>query len=135
MTPAEPTILLVDDSKEDRILLAQALIDAGIEYQIDEASDAEEAELYVSRKLREAALPQLVILDMILPKCSGLELIERWHAKGWTQLMRIVVLSSVLPEAEIATLRTLGALRIFEKPLELQEFLTLGKQVKELAGH
>ncbi len=130
----EQTVLLVDDSKQDRFLLAQALVEAGLEYKIDEASDADEAELYLSRKVTADAVPQLVILDMILPKCSGLELMQRWHAKGWTELTRIVVLSSVLPAAEIATLRELGALRVLEKPLDLQEFMILGKHVKELAG-
>ena len=134
MKSGEPTILLVDDSREDRFLLTQALIDAGIEFKIDEASDAAEAELYISRKLSQDAIPHLIILDMNLPKRSGLEILESWHAQGFTQLTRIIVLSSVLPEGEISKLRALGALRVFEKPLDLQEFSTLGKHVKELAA-
>jgi DNA-binding response OmpR family regulator len=124
----------VDDSREDRFLLAQALADAGLAYRVDEAADGEEAELYLSRKLNEDAVPHLIILDMILPKRSGLEIMESWYAKGFTKLTRIVVLSSVLPEGEIARLRELGALRVFEKPLDLQEFSILGKHVKELAS-
>ena len=134
MKSGEPTILLVDDSREDRFLLTQALIDAGIEFKIDEASDAAEAELYISRKLSQDAVPHLIILDMNLPKRSGLELLDSWHAQGFTQLTRIIVLSSVLPEGEISKLRALGALGVFEKPLDLQEFSTLGKHVKELAA-
>jgi DNA-binding response OmpR family regulator len=84
--------------------------------------------------LSQNAVPHLIVLDMILPKRSGLELMQSWYAQGFTKLTRIIVLSSVLPEAEISKLRALGALRVFEKPLELQEFLTLGKNVKELAG-
>jgi CheY-like chemotaxis protein len=134
MTTWEPTILLVDDSKEDRILMSQALADAGLECKVDEASDGEEAELYFLRKLSEDAVPQLIILDLVLPKRSGLELMERWCAKGFTKLTRIIVLSSVLQEGEIAKLQQLGASQVFEKPLDLQEFLALGRHVKELAS-
>src|ERR1700693_152898 len=101
---SEPRILLVDDNKEDRMLMVQALADAGLECQIDEASDGDEAELYLTRQLSEHALPQLVILDLILPKRSGLEVMERWYAKGFTKLTRIIVLSSVVPEGQNAKL-------------------------------
>jgi CheY-like chemotaxis protein len=134
MKSGEPTILLVDDCKEDRLLLTQALADAGLEFKIDEASDAEEAELYILRKLSQGAVPHLIILDMNLPKRSGLEVLESWHTQGFTQLTRVIVLSSVLPEGEISRLRALGASRVLEKPLDLQEFSTLGQRVKELAA-
>jgi CheY-like chemotaxis protein len=134
MTTSEATILLVDDSKEDRILLAQALADAGLTGKIDEVSDAEGAESYFLRKMGEGSVPQLVILDLTLPKRSGLELLETWNANGITKLTCVIVLSSVLPESDIARLQKLGAVRVFEKPLDLQEFFVLGKRVKELAS-
>jgi DNA-binding response OmpR family regulator len=134
MTTSEATILLVDDSKEDRILMAQALADAGLAGKIDEVSNAEEAESYILRTLGEGNIPHLVILDLTLPKRSGLELLEVWNANGITKLTRVIVLSSVLPEGDIAKLRKLGAVRVFEKPLDLQEFFVLGKYVKELAS-
>src|SRR5208282_817032 len=64
MTTSEATILLVDDSKEDRVLMVQALADAGLACKIDEVSDAEEAESYFLRKLGEGSVPQLIILDL-----------------------------------------------------------------------
>jgi len=134
MITCQPKILLVDDCKEDRILMARALADVGLECEIDEASDGEEAELYFLRKLSEDAAPRLVLLDFVLPKRSALELMERWYAKGFTKLTRIVVLSSVLPEAQIAKLQELGALRVFEKPIDLEEFSVLAQHVKALAG-
>jgi len=114
--------------------MAQALADAGLAGKIDEVSDAEEAESYFLRRLSEGTVPQVVILDLTLPKRSGLELLETWNANGFTRLTRVIVLSSVLPEGDIARLGKLGAVRVFEKPLDLQEFFALGKHVKELAG-
>jgi DNA-binding response OmpR family regulator len=129
----EPKILVVDDSREDRILMAQALADAGLERDIDEAADGEEAELYLLQKLSEGALPHLVILDLMLPKRSGLEVMERWCANGLAKLTRVIVLSSVLRESEIAKLQALGALQVFEKPIDLEEFLALAQHLRKLA--
>jgi DNA-binding response OmpR family regulator len=133
MTTGESKILLVDDSKEDRVLMAQALSYAGLECELEEASDGEEADVRLERNLNEGKPPRLVILDLILPKRSGLEVMEIWHAKGYTQRTRVVVLSSVLTENEISKLREFGAIRIFQKPIDLDEFFVLGERVKELA--
>jgi hypothetical protein len=46
----------------------------------------------------------------------------------------VIVLSSVLPQGDIVRLQKLGAVRVFEKPLDLQDFFLLGKHVKELAS-
>jgi CheY-like chemotaxis protein len=133
MVAGERSILLVDDNRGDRILMTQALLDAGLECQIAEASDGEEAELYLLQKLSEDAIPCIVVLDLILPKRSGLEIMERWHAKGFTKLTRIVVLSSLVRAAENVKLQELGAVRVFEKPVDLDAFPELARQLKELA--
>jgi DNA-binding response OmpR family regulator len=133
MTSGRLKILLVDDSHEDRVLLAQALSYAGLACELAEASDGEEADLHLERHLKEGDPPKLVVLDLILPKRSGLEIMRAWHAKGYTARTQIVILSSVLTEGEIAKLQGLGAARIFQKPVDLDEFLALGERVKELA--
>jgi DNA-binding response OmpR family regulator len=125
-------VLLADDSKEDRFLIRQALIDAGFDGEVEEASDGEQAELHLLRSMRNGDMPQFVILDLFLPKRSGVAIMETWFAGGLTKLTRIVVLSSVLPEAEIIKLRELGAWQVFEKPIDLDEFLALGKKVRDL---
>jgi DNA-binding response OmpR family regulator len=113
--------------------MAQALADAGLEREIDEAVDGDEAELYLLQKLSEGDLPHLVILDLMLPKRSGLEVMERWCANGLAKLTRIIVLSSVLRESEVAKLQALGAMRVFEKPIDLGEFLALAQHLRMLA--
>jgi DNA-binding response OmpR family regulator len=133
MNTGEPKILLVDDCREDRILMAQALSSAGLDCEIGEASDGEEAELYLERNFHDGTVPRLVILDLILPKRSGLEVMERWHAKGFTSRAKVVVLSSLLTESEVAKLHRLGACQVFEKPIDLDEFFALGRRMKDLA--
>jgi DNA-binding response OmpR family regulator len=131
MPGAKRRILLVDDSKEDRFLLMQALAEAGLDCEIDEACDGEEAELYLFRKMNEGGLPQLVILDLLLPKLSGRELMEKLCGAGLDKLTKVVFLSSILPDEERARLQEMGAWRVFEKPMDLTGFSALGKFVKE----
>jgi DNA-binding response OmpR family regulator len=125
-------VLLVDDSKEDRFLIKQSLLNAGLDLAVEEATDGEEAETYLSAKLQSGVLPDFVILDLMLPKRSGLEILTNLSRNGLTNRMRIIVLTSVLTEDENARLRDLGAWQVFEKPVDLDALLELGKSVKTL---
>ena len=82
------TILLVEDSKFLRIATERALTRAG--YQVLCAADGEEA-------LAQAAahIPQLIILDMLLPKLSGPEVLQRLKANPATANIPVLVLSSL----------------------------------------
>jgi len=124
-------ILLVDDNKDDRFLLTQALADAGVDCEIDEASDGEEAENYLLRKMSDGELPHLVILDLLLPRLSGRDLMEKFFVTCPGKLPRVILLTSILPDGETMHLREMGAWRVFEKPIDLAGFLALGKFVKE----
>jgi DNA-binding response OmpR family regulator len=131
MAGARRRILLVDDNKEDRFLLMQALAEAGLDCDIDEACDGEEAESYLFRKMNESGLPQLVILDLLLPKLSGRELMEKLCLAGLDKLTKVVFLSSILPDDEVTRLQEMGAWRVFEKPMDLRGFSALAKFMKE----
>jgi CheY-like chemotaxis protein len=131
MAGTKQRILLVDDNKEDRFLLTQALAEAEVDCEIDEAADGDEAEIYLLRKLGDGDLPHLVFLDLLLPKLSGRELMEKLFAAGLTNLTRVILLSSILPDGGVADLQEMGAWRVFEKPIDLAGFLALGKFVKE----
>jgi len=133
MVVAKKKLLLIDDSKEDRFLIRQALLDCGLDCEVEEAWDGEEAELRLSKCLSNNTLPHLVILDLVLPKRSGMEVLEKLSAHGLSQRTKIIVLSSVLPESESLRLRNLGVWQVFEKPIDLDEFLALGKRVKDVS--
>lgn len=133
MVVAKPKLLLIDDSKEDRFLIKQALADCGLDCDVEEACDGEEAELRLSNCLRDDTLPHVVILDLVLPKRSGMEVLEKLFSNGVAQRTRIIVLSSILPESEKLRLRKFGVWQVFEKPIDLNEFLALGKRVKDVS--
>jgi two-component system cell cycle response regulator DivK len=100
-------ILLVDDSKFIRRANELALIKAG--YSVLSAGDGEEG-LRVARE----KLPDLVVLDMMLPKLSGPQLLDALKKDGQTRHIPVVVLSS-LPQKNAEKLIQNGAAAYFEK--------------------
>src|SRR4051794_10488877 len=101
------SILLVDDSKFLRRANEIALIRAG--YGVCSASDGEEG-LRVARE----KLPDLIVLDMMLPKLSGPQLLEALKKDATTQHIPVMVLSS-LPKTNEEKLKHDGATAYFEK--------------------
>jgi DNA-binding response OmpR family regulator len=71
-------VLIVDDEACTRLLVKQALRASGID-SIEATSGAEAIEVAARRR------PGLVILDVMLPDCSGFDVVERWRAEGWLQ--------------------------------------------------
>lgn len=84
--PARP-ILVVEDDPSTREVVVDLLSSFG--YTVTTASDGEEARAAVAR-----SLPALVILDLVLPKMSGLELLAEWRATPRTSELSIFVLTS-----------------------------------------
>jgi CheY-like chemotaxis protein len=73
MLVVKQKLLLVDDSKEDRFLMKQSLADCGLDCEVEEVCDGEAAELHLTKCIHDNSLPHVVILDLILPKRSGIE--------------------------------------------------------------
>src|SRR5712692_1837769 len=84
--PKRP-ILVVEDDTPTREVITELLTDQG--YAVATAPDGAEARAQVA-----ASLPELVILDLLLPKVSGLELLAEWRADGRTADLPVFVLTS-----------------------------------------
>ena len=106
-TAVKQSILLVDDSKFLRRANELALIKAG--YAVCSAGDGEEG----LRMAREK-LPNLIVLDMMLPKLSGPQLLGALKKDAATQHIPVIVLSS-LPQKNAEKLKQSGAAAYFEK--------------------
>jgi CheY-like chemotaxis protein len=91
-------ILLVEDIDADAILLREALIDAGLGKDLVVAPDGEQA----LEMLRNGPLPQLVLLDLNLPRVSGHKLLEDIRADKRLAALPVVVLSTSNSPADIA---------------------------------
>ena len=128
-------ILLVEDDPNDAALAQHALERTRIVNQIVHVSDGEEARDYLFGLGRWADrdtghCPELILLDLKLPKLSGLELLQRIRAHEATRLVPVVILTSSPHEDDIAKSYGLGANSYVRKPVDYTAFR---RAVEELA--
>ena len=121
-TPAAPTelsrVLLVDDDPVFSTYLRQVILAARPDVQLKSASDGFEA-----GKLTESFRPQLVVLDIQMPRVDGIELCRQLRASPTTANADLVVMSNALSEENIAAVRAAGANRWLEKGASRAEIL------------
>jgi CheY-like chemotaxis protein len=101
------SILLVEDSRFLRVASERALLKAG--YSVRTASDGEEA-----LRMAHERVPDLILLDMLLPKLGGPEVLQALRNSPLTALVPIIVLSS-LSQTNEGKLKREGATAYFEK--------------------
>jgi CheY-like chemotaxis protein len=107
-------ILLVEDSKFLRLATERALARAG--YEVCSAGDGDEA-----LRLARVKLPDLILLDMLLPKMSGLDVLKALKKDASTRLIPVVVMTGMAQKNE-ARLKEDGAAAFLEKStLELDK--------------
>jgi CheY-like chemotaxis protein len=113
------SILLVEDNSDDEFLAMHALRKAGVA-AISVARDGEEA-LAVLWAV-DWPLPELLLLDLRLPKIDGLELMAKLHSNDRTRSLPIIVLSSSEDPRDHEACRQFGIHTFISKPLDIIEF-------------
>jgi two-component system response regulator len=119
----EGTILLVDDSPDDVALTLRAFRTNNITNKVDVASDGEEALTYLLRESERRPKPVLILLDINLPKVSGLEVLRRIRTDERTRYLPVVVLSTSSEDRDIVESYNLGANSYVRKPVVFNEFV------------
>ncbi len=115
-----PKILIVDDEVGIRELLSEILRDEGYDVQLAENASA-------ARAARNAARPDIVLLDIWMPDTDGITLLKEWAANG--QLNMPVVMMSGHGTIDTAVEATrIGAIDYLEKPIALQKLLAAVKR-------
>jgi CheY-like chemotaxis protein len=122
------TVLLVEDNPQDEFLMLRALRKAKVQATIDVVRDGQQALDYLLRtgefSSRPHGLPALVLLDLNLPKLSGLDVLKRLRAEPQTQLLPVVMFTSSDDDGDRARSYNSGANSFVSKPLEFGEFMT-----------
>lgn len=114
------TILLVEDNDDDIDLTIRAFAKNKIMNSIVVAKDGAKAiQLLHEQHLR----PQLVILDLNLPKLNGHEVLERIRAVEETRLVPVVVLTSSAQDEDLVRSYGCGANSYVRKPVDFEEFI------------
>jgi two-component system, chemotaxis family, response regulator Rcp1 len=132
--PADGTVtLLVEDNPSDVMLIHQALTEHGIKPQIFVAKDGDEA-IKLLHQIDESIIPcpDLVILDINLPKKTGFEVLSRIRESLKCAKTPVAVLTSsdALKDRQEAARR--GATLYLVKPSSLEEFMKIGEKLKNL---
>jgi two-component system response regulator len=118
-------ILLVEDNADDELLTLRAFKKNAITNDIIVARDGVQALDYlfgIGIGLGEPLRPQVVLLDLNLPRLSGLEVLRRLRADERTRAQPVVVLTSSKEEEDIIRSYDLGANGYVRKPVDFQEF-------------
>ena len=129
----QAAILLVEDNPADLFLIRQALVLNEVESQIFVASDGDEAlRLIHDIDSGELPCPDLIVLDVNLPKVSGFRVLERLRASPKCHPRPVAILTSSDSPTDREEAARLGASRYIRKPTQLDQFMQIGRDLKEL---
>lgn len=127
-------ILLVEDNPDDEALTLRALKKNNISNELVIVRDGAEALDFLFGTGAFAGrdpsqLPQVVLLDLKLPKIDGLEVLRRVRENPITQLLPVVILTSSKEEQDMITSYKLGANSYVRKPVDFNQFVTAVRQL------
>lgn len=123
----EKVILLVEDNPDDEMLTIRALKKNNILNKVIVARDGEEAIDYIMAKGKFAgrekdSLPQVIMLDLKLPKVNGLDVLRQIRSNEATRLVPVVILTSSKEEKDMVESYNLGANSYVRKPVDFNQF-------------
>lgn len=121
-------ILLVEDNQDDVALTLRALKKCAVPNEVVVARDGAEALDYLFTT--GATMPQLILLDLKLPKLDGLEVLGRLRADERTRSLPVVILTSSKEQQDVADGYALGANGYIRKPVDFGEFVRIMEQLK-----
>lgn len=130
----ERAILLVEDNPDDEALTLRAFKKHNITNEVVVARDGAEALEYLFGTGRYAGrdlrlMPQLILLDLKLPKVDGLEVLRKIRGDDRTRLLPVVVLTSSTEERDLVESYRLGANSYVHKPVDFTQFVEAARQL------
>lgn len=127
-------ILLVEDNPDDEELTVRALKKSNIANEIIVARDGVEALEYLFGEGRHSGrdlrtMPQVVLLDLKLPKLDGLGVLRRLRSDERTRMLPVVILTSSNEEQDLIHGYRLGANSYIRKPVDFTQFSEAARQL------
>lgn len=128
-------IFLAEDNPADVGLVEEALREHEISYVLRLAQDGMEAKHFIDRmgSAPDSPCPDLILLDLNLPKVGGFELLASLRAHPFCAQAPVIMVSSSNAQKDRERATVMGAAHFFRKPSDLYEFLQLGAVVRSLA--
>lgn len=134
MQSANKIILLVEDNPDDEELTRLAFEESRLANALHVVRDGEEALEYLFGTGRHAQrdmslMPQLILLDLKLPKVDGHEVLERIRQDPSTKYIPVVVMTTSREESDLVSSYDLGANSFIQKPVDFVRFIEAVRQV------
>jgi len=134
MSDTDKTILLVEDNPDDEALTLRAFRKSNILNPVVVARDGVEALDYLfgtgAHAGRDTAeQPQVVLLDLKLPRLDGLEVLQRLRADPRTRWLPVVILTTSSEDSDILSSYQLGANSYIRKPVDFEQFIEAARQL------
>ena len=132
----DQTILLVDDSENDRLFMQTAFKRAGFLSRMQEVRDGEEAIAYLDgtgqfSNRERYPLPSLMMLDLNMPRKDGFEVIEWVRTQSGLRRLSVIVLSASMRMEDIERAFDLGANSFLVKPSTLPELVEMMRSMRD----
>ena len=127
MAEGQRLILLVEDDPDHELLTIRALNKSNIANDVRVARDGEEALNLLFGE--EAISPQVILLDLKLPKVDGLEVLRRIRESDRTRMLPVVVLTSSDEERDLVRSYQIGVNSYIRKPVNFSEFAEATRQL------
>jgi two-component system response regulator len=130
----EKFILLVEDNPDDEALTLRAFKQNNISNEVVVMPDGAEALDYIFAEGNYAdrdatVLPEIILLDLNLPKIDGLEVLKRLRANPLTHLIPVIILTTSDEEKDIIDGYELGANSYIQKPVDFVQFTEAVRQL------
>lgn len=127
-------VLLVEDNPDDEELTRLAFDEGHLANELIVVRDGQEALDYLFSTGRYAGrgiaeLPQVVLLDLKLPKVDGLEVLQRLRSDERTRRLPVVILTSSKEEQDLIDSYSLGASSYIQKPVDYLQFVEAVRQL------
>jgi chemotaxis family two-component system response regulator Rcp1 len=126
-------VLLVDDDRDDMELTIEALKDSKLFLHIDSLYDGEQALAFLKQqgKYADAPRPDLILLDLNLPRVSGRQVLEKIKADPDHKRIPVVILTTSSADRDVLETYNLGANCFVTKPVDLDQFVTVVGALKD----
>ena len=127
-------ILLAEDNPADQRLLKEALRTNGLHHQMQIVANGEDAMKAAQRAGHDEGTPcpDLFILDLHLPKVDGMEVLKAFRSNVHCMHTPVLILTSSSSPVERFQVEMLPGVHFLQKPLELDEYLSIGQKVKSI---
>jgi CheY-like chemotaxis protein len=129
-------VLLVEDNPTDVFVIKEVLDLCGPNLDVRLVTEGQAAMLYLQELARDekAPCPALVLLDLNLPKVTGIEVLRALRSSSRCSRIPVIVVTSSSAEPDRVAAQQLGAEGYFQKPTELTAYMELAELIKRVLG-